>query len=177
MAQYNLTITTQATSYEPLERGWYLVLINVVQSPIHLGLIFKGMLYEYTVKQGFKRTKYAAWSKQYTKLKLPLIALALDELGYSWEDIETQLDDAFNTFNKAPLSCIIPINNVLQELYNINTTNCNTVFSLLDKLKFSDIIIQTLLLNSTIPAQNDGAFGVEVYDFEVVQNYISALKN
>ncbi len=176
MAQYNLTITAQANNYAPLERGWYLVLINVAQSPVHLGLMFKGMLYEYTVKQGFKRTKYATWSKQYTKLTLPLVAIALDELGYSWEDIEAQLDDAFNTFNKAPLSCITPVNTVLQELYNINTTDCTTIFSLLDKLKFSNIITQILLLNSLIPAQNNGAFGIALYDFDVVQNYISALK-
>jgi hypothetical protein len=176
LTQYNLTITTQANNYAPLERGWYLVLINVAQSPVHLGLMFKGLLYEYTVKQGFKRTKYATWNKQYTKLKLPIIALGLDELGYSWEDIETQLDDAFNTFNKAPLSCIMPINIVLQELYNINTTDCATIFNLLEKLKFSNIITQTLLLNSLIPAQNDGIFSIATYDFNVVQNYISGLK-
>jgi hypothetical protein len=176
LAQYNLTITSQANNYEQLERGWYLVLINVAQSPVHLGLMFKGLLYEYTVKQGFKRTKYATWSKQYTKLKLPIIALGLDELGYSWEDIETQLDDAFNTFNKAPLSCIMPINTVLQELYNINTTDCATIFNLLDKLKFSNIITQTLLLNSSTPAQNDGIYSIELYSFELVQNYITDLK-
>jgi hypothetical protein len=137
----------------------------------------KGMLYEYTVKNGFKRTKYAAMAKQYTKLKLPVIAIQLDELGYTSDDIVELLDDDFNTFNKAPQSCLTPIVSVLNKLYNIDVLQCNVVFDVLDKLKFSQIITHIYLINSTLVLPKDMELKINTYTVTLVNANILSLQN
>lgn len=177
MSTYTLPLTAQLPTYETLQEGLYLLLVNCHKTPPHLAMVLNGTLYEYTVKPTKHALTYAQWSARYTKLKTPVLAIKLNSLGYSVDELQTQLITAFNFTNQQPTSCLMPINKAIQAIYNINTQECYVVFDLLAKLQFSDVITHTLLCNPlpTLPIINNELL-LKRYSAAVVQQHIAELK-
>jgi hypothetical protein len=176
VSHYTLTITEQYTNYTLLQQGVYLLLINCYETPPHLALVLNGNLYEYTIKNSSTPIVFEKWSVVYAKLKLPIVAIQLNELGYSANELEAVLNTCFNFKIHTPTSCLIPINEALQRIYNINTTQSNVVFDTLDKLKFSNVITHVVLINASQSITIDNELHLKKYTFDVVKQHIAQLK-
>jgi len=167
---------------EQLSTGVHIILFNPTSPPPHLLILVHGSVFSLSVTGPRVNWALAELLRTVGTKKIPSLFISLKEpqsIVVKDTDVKEFIHDLTvihpgATANEA--SCLFPIMEFCKSVYNIDISNVKVIFDLLDQLEGKNLIESFSHLNMDKWIE-DGAFHIERYREEEVNDMITNLKN
>lgn len=160
-----------------LGKGLFVFMYRATRIPPHLGIIFKGKLYDITLQDPNLGVDASEFLTSITKKFTKTIFFEIQQPKKSDEkNLIQHLNDAIMQFQKISetTSCISPLKFFFNEAYQLNTSQVNFIFDLIPLLIENQLIINTYHLNLERNI-NQNEFLLKTYTKEDIINCLQAL--
>ena len=173
MEKYPIHITAELTE-EKLQKGVFIFIFRASKIPPHIGVITNGMLYDITSVGPNRDLPVADFYNTILKRKTEVLFVELPKPS----DVDTKsiinqkVTDYWKVTNDT--SCLNPVKDFINEVYNIDVSEDNFVFELLPSLLGMNLVKGVSQLNLTNKIVN-GVFELTKYTEQDIENCIAAL--
>ncbi|MGE0561722.1 MAG: hypothetical protein AB7O47_07895 [Flavobacteriales bacterium] len=159
-----------------LQQGVFIFIHRASKVPPHIGMVVNGVLFEIsTIGPGYTH-KAIDLLKTSQKRGVELIFLELKESSRSLTELKEIMLRFVKYYRKVDeeITCLFPIKDFIQEVYQVEVSKANFIFNLLPVLYDNDCIINSYEVNLTDKLK-DNSFELKKYTKQDIDKCVAAV--
>lgn len=172
---FSIPITKNITEIN-LQQGVFIFIHRASKVPPHIGMVVNGLLFEIsTVGPGYTY-KAPNLLKTAQKRGVELIFLELKELAQNSIELQETITNLVKHYHKVDeeVTCLFPIKDFIQEVYQVEVSKANFIFDLLPILYKNNCITNGYEVSLTDKLKG-GSFELKKYTKQDVDKCIAAV--
>jgi hypothetical protein len=143
MLKYKLH-NVQEFKKQYLQEGVYLILLNALEVPPHLLLVVSGKVFSISTLGPLLNEDVSKYLRLIEKRKLPTLFVKLSlPFIFTPKDLLEKVESITSSYPRVDVgvaTCLNPIKDFCSDIYNVDKTQINLVFDLLDELQIKKSI-------------------------------------